>query len=644
MENIKILLLEDNPHDAELIHHQISKSIIEYEFKHVSELDDFSKAIDDYIPDIILSDYNLIGFTGMDALELARQKCPLTPFIIVTGTIDEETAAETIKKGASDYVVKERLTRLSSAMKNALQLKEEKAKSAIDREKLKISEERYKLSIEGSQDGIWDWNIKTNKVYLSSRWKSMLGYEDHEIENNYKSWEKLLHPDDKEFILATLNKHLKKETPLYMVEVRMKCKDGSYKWIFARGKAMYDQNGNPYRIAGSHTDISERRLMEEKLIEAKEKAEESDHLKTAFLHNISHEIRTPLNAIVGFSGLLNDPDVLPEKRKDFTNIIIKSSDQLLSIITDIVSIASIEAGQEKIHETEININLICKLLNDQFSRNVTNQDITFHLQTILADNEANIVTDATKLTQIITNLLGNALKFTKQGIVNFGYTLKEKLLEFYVEDSGIGIPSVMHTEIFKRFRQVDTTETREYGGSGLGLSISKAYVEMLGGKIWLTSEPNKGSVFYFTLPYKKVSPKEISEEFSGNELNIEFKKLKTFLIAEDEDSNFMFLKELFSDMDIIIIRAMNGLEAVEKCKSNPQIDLVLMDLKMPEMDGLEATKQIKKFRPDLSIIAQTAYSSEEDKNKALACGCSDFIVKPTNRELLLSKINEQLQK
>ena len=379
------------------------------------------------------------------------------------------------------------------------------------------------------------------------------------------------------------------------------------------------------------------------LIIAKEKAEESDHLKTAFLHNISHEIRTPMNAIVGFSSLLNTPDLLPEDRQDFTDLIIQSSEQLLSIITDIVSISSIEAGQEKVQESEININLICKLINEQFLTKDTKTDITFRLQTSLADDEAFVVTDSTKLTQILINLVGNALKFTQEGFVNFGYTLKDNFLEFYVEDSGIGIPSNMHADIFKRFRQVESTSARTYGGSGLGLSISKAYAELLGGNIRLSSEVGKGSVFYFSLPYKTVNSKAIPQ-LPLNELNLEFIKPQTVLIAEDEDSNFILLEKIFSGMKIKIIRAINGIEAVAICKSNPQVDLILMDIKMPEMDGFEATKRIKEFRPNLPIIAQTAYSSEEDTNKVFACGCSDFISKPFNRELIKSKINEQLLK
>jgi PAS domain S-box-containing protein len=379
------------------------------------------------------------------------------------------------------------------------------------------------------------------------------------------------------------------------------------------------------------------------LIIAKEKAEESDQLKTAFLHNISHEIRTPMNAIVGFSALLNTPDLLPEDRQDFTDLIIQSSEQLLSIITDIVSIASIEAGHEKIQENEININLICKLINDQFFPRDTNPNVSFRLQTSLTDDEAIIITDSTKLTQILTNLIGNALKFTQEGFVNFGYTLKDKFLEFYVEDSGIGISPDMHAEIFKRFRQVETTAARTFGGSGLGLSISKAYVEMLGGNIWLSSEEGKGSVFYFTLPYKTVNPIAIPN-LPVNELIVEFAEPKTVLIAEDEDSNFILLEKLLVDLKINIIRALNGIEAVEICKLNPQVDLILMDIKMPEMDGYEATKRIKEFRPNLLIIAQTAYVTDEERDKAFACGCSEYISKPFKKEMLLSKINEHLLK
>jgi len=425
-------------------------------------------------------------------------------------------------------------------------------------------------------------------------------------------------------------------------EFYVRRKDGSSFPALVTDTPILDSNGELTGIIGISSDITERKHAEMELIEAKEKAEESDRLKTAFLNNVSHEIRTPMNAIVGFSGFLNDPDLKPNKRQEFTDIIIKSSEHLLAIIDDIIRIASIESGQEKIQKNEININLICDLIKDQFSSKANEKNVTLSLIPGLTGDEADIITDATKLTQILTNLIGNALKFTHQGYINYGYKLKNSQLEFYVEDSGIGIPLDMQEKVFDRFRQIETTATRNFGGSGLGLSISKAYVEILGGKMWLTSEMGKGSVFYFTIPYKKTNPKKLPDIPSVKGLDFEFKTTKTVLIAEDEISNFILLEEMLLDSGINIIRAVNGLEAVRLCQLNPNIDLVLMDIKMPEMDGYEATKRIKEFKPDLPIIAQTAYITEADRVKAMACGCSDYISKPISKRLLLSKINEQL--
>jgi len=401
------------------------------------------------------------------------------------------------------------------------------------------------------------------------------------------------------------------------------------------------RSGKINKIIAIDSDISSLKTYEKELKTAKEKAEENDHLKTAFLNNISHEIRTPMNAIVGFSGFLKDPDLDHEKRGKFADIIVQSSNQLLSIITDIISIASIEAGQERITENQINLNSTLKYIHDQFLIKANEKSIDLNLKLSLSYRDVNIITDETKLVQVLTNLLENSLKFTKNGYVNFGYTIQDNELEFFVEDSGIGIPSNMHQEIFERFRQVESTNTRRFGGSGLGLSISKAYIELLGGRIWLISELNKGSIFYFTLPFKRIQKNTSSEKRSGDILKFEIEQPQTLLVAEDEDSNYMLLEELLSGFNINIIRAMNGAEAIRICKSE-HIDMVLMDMKMPVMDGYEATKIIREFMPLLPIIAQTAYSSEIDKNKALACGCTDFISKPLKREYIISTIKGQL--
>jgi PAS domain S-box-containing protein len=425
--------------------------------------------------------------------------------------------------------------------------------------------------------------------------------------------------------------------------------EGHIRWLLTSKIPLSDKNGRISGLVGIGRNITERKRAEQELIKAKEKAEENDRLKTAFLHNISHEVRTPMNAIVGFSQLLNDSKLPTDKRKHFTDIIVQSSNQLLSIISDIISISTLEVGQERIQEKVINVNAICKLLYAEFLSKAVDRNITLRIKTDLSDDAAEISSDETKLIQILTNLISNGLKFTKQGYVNFGYKIKElqdteAQLEFFIEDTGIGIAPEMFEEIFERFRQVDSSATREYGGSGLGLSISKAYIELLGGKIWLKSEPDKGSTFYFTIPYRKVQKNILLEKQPIIAIDTEIEEPKTLLIAEDEDSNFMLLEELLSDINFNLIRVINGFEAIEICKTNKHIDLILMDLKMPIMNGFDATKQIREFMPYIPIIAQTAYTSDFDKKKAFECGCSDFVSKPYKQELLIAKIYAQLNK
>ncbi|HUW06267.1 MAG TPA: ATP-binding protein [Williamwhitmania sp.] len=513
-----------------------------------------------------------------------------------------------------------------------------KRKRADD--KLHASEVRYRRLFEAAQDGILILDAISGEIVdVNPFITNMLKYSHQELLGK-ELWEigafKNIVASKEGFV------ELQKEEYIRFEDMPLETKAGKLISVeFISNVYLAD---NKKVIQCNIRNISERKLAEEQLLIAKNRAEESDRLKIAFLHNISHEIRTPMNAIVGFAGFLDDPNLLPEKRKQYTDIIIQSSDHLLSIISDIVSIASIEAGQENILEDEVNINLVGKFIQDQFCLKSANPNVALRFQASLADDKATIVTDATKFKQILTNLVGNALKFTNQGHVNFGYKLNENQLEFYVEDSGIGISPDMYEEIFKRFRQVETDSARKYGGSGLGLSLSKAYVEMLGGKIWLVSEMDKGSVFYFTLPYEQEKLNDLSDDLSAKSLAFELKKPVTLLIAEDEDSNFMLIEEFLSEQMITIIRVINGTDAVALCKSNSNIDMVLMDIKMPEMDGFEATNQIKRFRPNLPIIAQTAYAGDVDKNRALAYGCSDYICKPYKKEMLLAKVYEFLPK
>lgn len=379
----------------------------------------------------------------------------------------------------------------------------------------------------------------------------------------------------------------------------------------------------------------QRKKAEQDIRDALVKAEESDRLKTAFLNNMSHEIRTPLNGILGFTSLLNDPDNTEEDKQYFYRIINQNGEQLLSIINDIISIATIEAGQEKIREGKVKLSEMLKMLYEQFKLQCTGKDLTLNYHISLSPEQTLIRTDETKLMQVLANLIGNAVKFTEAGMVEFTCKKKGSMLEFCISDTGIGIKKGMHDVIFERFSQANMNPKKEYGGNGLGLAISKAYVELLGGKIWFESNPGKGSKFWFTIPHiifdhsSETGKSTKSNVLKGNGNG------KTLLIAEDVYTNFQLLDAILKKMNYQIIHVENGIEAVNMCRSNLNIDLVLMDLKMPEMDGYEATGLIKKLRPGLPVIAVTAYALGGDKDKALNAGCDDYISKPVKAGALV---------
>jgi len=449
--------------------------------------------------------------------------------------------------------------------------------------------------------------------------------------------------DDEQAIMRT-------GRPLINIEEMETWKDGRLTWVITSKFPLIDKKGAIVGTFGVSKDISSQKKLEQELTTAKLKAEESDRLKTAFLHNISHEIRTPMNAIMGFTGFLSDPGMDSVQKTHFIDVIQQSSHQLLSIIDDIVRIATIEAGQEKLLQNEVNLNHLIRFELDQFTSKAEEKGLEFECTTGLDDSRSVILADETKLQQILSNLLVNAFKFTQSGSVRFGYQLKHDSLEFYVKDTGIGIPEPMHESIFNRFSQVESSISRQYGGSGLGLSICKAYTELHGGKIWVESTPGKGSSFLFTLPYKQVSfiddgtkPTPQFEVWTPSPEPAQNLLDFTILVAEDEDLNFMMVREMLKRLHVKVIRASNGQEAVDMAKRTA-IDLILMDLKMPVMDGYEATRLIKEFNPSLTIVALTAYSLESDKEKALSCGCSDVIVKPINRENLYNRLDAYMTK
>ncbi|MCB0804145.1 MAG: PAS domain S-box protein [Bacteroidales bacterium] len=879
MKNFKILNLEDNIYDSELIYEEL-KSFIkdDIEFLRVETKKDFLKKLFTFSPDLVLSDYRLPQYNGLEALEDLKETGLEIPFIIVTGSLTEETAADSIKAGAWDYVVKERLFRLETAVKSALLLKEETEKqkqsqiklntlskaveqapvsiiitdkkgniqyanpefesltgfkfseienknpsilksqehdegfykdlwetilsgkvwrgtmknrkknqdifwsnsiiSPIKNENgdiihfvgieqditeqkksadaLKESEQRYQILSDATFEAIFilDQNEKilnqnrtAEKMFgyaleesLGKPFKSWISRESHEIvemniisgyekayevaakrkdgsvlpceiqsriiysegkalkmlalrditqrkiaekaliksEQKYrqlienqgegiimannndvisfanqaaakifgvernelinKSFREYTSKEDFEKLREQTNLRLKGEKSTYEVKIFNKLKEERYVLITATPR--YDEQN---KVIGSFCifrDVTDRKQMLLELKEAKEKAEESDKLKTVFLQNMSHEIRTPMNGIMGFCELLTDKDISDSKRATYTDVIIKSSKQLLSIIQDIITISSLETGQERLNEETVCINEMLSELYSIFEPKAKANGLNFLLVKPLPDETATIVTDPVKLRQVFSNLISNAIKFTPDGSVTFGYTGVNGNLQFFVKDTGIGIHESAMENIFKRFWQVEQGTTRKYGGTGLGLSISKGYIHLLGGDIRIESEPNKGSIFYFTIPVKRNEYQTAFKSVVSSHQKVDLHG-KTILVAEDEQVNYFFLYEMLKMSGARVIHASQGKEAVEMCGKNP-VDLVLMDIKMPVMDGYEATKILRKKHPEIPVIAQTAYVNSVDKQKVAEAGFTSYIEKPIIHEKLMDIIRQHI--
>lgn len=397
-------------------------------------------------------------------------------------------------------------------------------------------------------------------------------------------------------------------------------------------------------------DITRRKESETKIKNALEKATESERLKSAFLATISHELRTPLNAIIGFSDLINSDWPL-EEIYGFAKTINESGAHLLSIVEEIFDITLIETGETTINNKDENLHLalrsVSKVIESE-QRKLEKEDLELNL--IIPDSDASLTinTDIAKFKQILLNLLKNALKFTHKGHINYGYSFIEhddkKMLRFYVEDTGIGVPLDKQELIFITFRQVEESLNRTYGGTGIGLSISKKLTELLGGTLWIESEEGVGSTFYFTIPLEGVDNSRIQYDINFDTEIVSDKgdiiSTKTFLIVEDDDTSYEFLQIVLEKPGTNILWAKNGKEAVKLCKEIPEINLVLMDINMQVMDGYKATREIKKLRPELPIIAQTAFAIAGDREKVLKAGCDDYISKPIVIEELMKKIEK----
>ena len=755
---MNILILEDNKSDVELVLAELQTALLHYDqVKVVDCREDFLRALDDFPFHLILSDYNLPQFDALEALKMVEERFSDIPFIVVTGTLDEETAVDTIKSGAWDYVLKENMLRLGPAIHNALLRKKQKDElRAAQQEIRKIS-----FGVEQSPTAMIFTDARGKLEYVNPRFRQITGYNSQEVigkdlrefqcdpqweEKDYQElwqwvsqgrewrgtiqnrkkdgttyWERVIissiRDEDrhitnflvikedisqqkqkeneisylKEFNEAIVNtmsqgilvedadgriifvnpalleltgykeseligapwsilvdQDMKSEIEQIMhergsqnadfYEVSLLSKHQKHLPVYVSSTTLWDQ-GNYNGTIVVLTDISYLKQKEGELKKAKEKAEESDRLKSEFLANMSHEIRTPMNGILGFSKLLKNEGLEDGEWKEYVEIIHKSSHQLLRIISDIVDYSKIEAGHFEVRHDEVDVVQLLEELKTLFQEELPGKErshLVLRVEPYAREQQRLVLADERKLKQVMTNLTENALKFTHQGYVELGYGLQENQILFYVKDTGIGISVEKIDVIFQKFRQADSTTTREYGGTGLGLTISKKLVEIMGGKLWVESKVDQGSTFYFTMPFRPVA-KKASQTTKADEQQIDWSS-KRILVVEDDMASYLYFTHLLEKTGVHLTHAESGARAWEVFQQN-DFDLILMDIRLGDMNGLELARQIRGKNNKTPIIAQTAYALSADKDKCLQAGCDDYIPKPIQPPIFLSKID-----
>ncbi|MHC1780232.1 MAG: PAS domain S-box protein [Bacteroidales bacterium] len=874
LKYISKLLSDDNYNVTEILHWQNNQKL---------ECDDADL--------IILNSHN----TNKHFMEVCGilKSSPLfspIPIIVIISSITSYIMKKCLDFGITDFI--------ESPFRNDEFLLRVKNKIELFRlyKVIKEKEELLSLVIDAADEGIWDWSIEKNEVYYSPQWKNQIGYDDHDLENNFKTWEDHLHPDEKEICFKTLNNYLENPFGHFHLEFRFRHKDGSYRWISNKASSKKDSNGKVIRIFGAHTDITEkkeyekslqdseekfriifesanvgksithldgllsvnqafcdmlgyskeelaykkwqeitpledidkineiiknlhssdcnnarffkryihkngefiwadvnvvlyknnlgvpqyyistvidvnerkkaednlriseknwrgifnginhptlildnnhnvleinnslvkilnlepsviigrkcwellhgekttcppencpfndvlkqgkettsemqleslggyyivsctpiydennniekiihiatditkRRLAEIELVKAREIAERSDKLKSAFLANMSHEIRTPMNGILGFAELLNDPTLSGDEQTRYIDIIKESGHRMLNIINDIVDISKIEAGLICPELSNVSIYEQLNYIRNFFLPTIKKKNLSFELKIENKVKNAVLRTDKEKLNAALINLVKNAIESTTIGGIELGFCeCKEKDL-FFVKDTGRGIPADMLSSVFERFVQVDSPIKTSHQGAGLGLSISKAYINMLGGEIWVESIMGKGSCFYITIPTNKDSIKKSDNNCILNSTIHRLNNLSVkALIVEDDPSSEILLEKTISQLCHNILKAKTGLDALNIINTNPDIDLILMDIKLPDIDGYTLIKEIRKNNKEIVIIVQTAYGFNKDKDASFNAGCDGYISKPINLNELVNLIHNNFSK
>lgn len=485
---------------------------------------------------------------------------------------------------------------------------------------------RLSLMLEAGNVFPWFADIVSGKIEIGDELFKAYGVDRKEFHDDFfrmTTFVASIYPDDRGIFEAIYNSLLAGESCKIDLELRLDLLNtGVYKWVDLKGVAQeFDERGKVTKVLGFIADIQKRRDDEQALIEAKQRAEESDCLKSAFLANVSHEIRTPLNAIVGFSEVIAHTESECE-REEYLDIVKANSNLLLHLINDILDLSRIESGKMEFIDENIQMDELCEELRQMHQMRIKN-DVKIIFERLAAS--LTIVSDSHRLRQLYSNLISNAIKYTEKGAITFGYKLKGDMMEGYVRDTGSGIPAEKLNNVFGRFEKLDLLKQ----GFGLGLSICKSILDKMGGEIWVESELGVGSCFYFLIPCNGTFP--VARE----------QNKPLILVAEDMDCNYELVKAILEER-YFVLRANDGIDVVTKYESSKP-DLILMDVRMPGLDGLSAAGIIRELNPTVPIIATTAFAFETDREMALAAGCNGYMSKPLEAEKLKTMVERYLE-
>ncbi len=644
-QTIKILHLEDVETDALLVEDVLRRSPIAYEKIVVDNRTDFIKALKRFVPDIVLSDHSLPGFNSLDAIKILKEGAYNIPFILVTATVSEEFAVDIMRDGATDYVLKDRMQRLPSAIVNALE-KAELEKEQLQFLKELITNEAFLTEAEKiASIGSMEVELRSQETKWSAGLTRILGYTS-DTKPSMEKFIECVHPDDREMVRNEIDFAISSRQSV-MLNFRTQAINDTIKYIRAKLLIHSDRKGNAAYLKGFAQDVTGMAISEKSLVSVTQEKQNAEHLaktKEMFLANMSHEIRTPMNAIIGMSNQLSKTS-LDDKQLLYLNTIHSAAGNLLSIINDILDLAKIEAGKIQMESIGFSFKELIGQTLGVMAFSAEEKGLALTVSNFDENISPVFVGDPHRISQVLTNLVSNAIKFTDKGKVELSINVLEEnantqTLQVQVKDTGIGIDEGFIEHLFDKFSQENESTTRTRGGTGLGMSICKELVELMGGKIYAKSKKGAGTTISFIIALNKGTTAEVPVK-STTTFEEGFLSGKKILVVDDNDMNRLLAEVILQNYGAEIINAENGEQAIKMIEEKP--DLVLMDIQMPVLNGFDAARKLREMGVSVPMIALTANAIQGEREKCMASGMDDYISKPFVEEQFLASIDNCLR-